>query len=161
MLRLVSVVGITIAMVVGFVAISSQMRDDFDVRSKVVKGIDSMKALANQELHCDFIDTERDSDAEQTNPEDMVNQEDQNRMNNTTSAGDDSGIFSSIDYEFIEDNKIEVVAVFTAVKGSSGKLRISSGRKINIQCSCIDENISCQVAGSDINKKYIPSKISK
>ena len=52
MLRLISVFGITIAMVIGFIAVSSQMKDDFTVRSRVVDVIKEMKALASDELQC-------------------------------------------------------------------------------------------------------------
>jgi len=52
MLRLISVVGITIAMVIGFLAISSQMKDDYSVRSRVVSVLKQMKELASNELEC-------------------------------------------------------------------------------------------------------------
>jgi heme/copper-type cytochrome/quinol oxidase subunit 4 len=37
MLRLVSIIGIALAMVIGFVALSTQMRDDFYMRTKVTE----------------------------------------------------------------------------------------------------------------------------
>lgn len=52
MLRLISVIGIAIAMVIGFIAISSKMKDDYTVRSRVVSVLKQMMDLAYDELEC-------------------------------------------------------------------------------------------------------------
>ena len=52
MLRLISVIGIAIAMVIGFIAISSNMKDDYTVRSRVVDVLKQMKDIAADELQC-------------------------------------------------------------------------------------------------------------
>ncbi len=52
MLRLISIIGIAIAMVIGFVAISSKMKDDYTVRSRIVDVIEQMKNIAADELQC-------------------------------------------------------------------------------------------------------------
>ena len=52
MLRLVSIVGIAIAMVIGFAALSSKMKDDYTVRSHIVDVLKQMTALAGEELQC-------------------------------------------------------------------------------------------------------------
>jgi len=53
MLRLISIIGIAIAMVIGFVAISSKMKDDYTVRGRIVDVIKQMKDVAASELQCD------------------------------------------------------------------------------------------------------------
>lgn len=67
MLRLISVIGIAIAMVIGFVAISSQMKDDYNVRSQVVDVLKQMKTLAAEELQCE-ASSEPESNIEPTEP---------------------------------------------------------------------------------------------
>ncbi|WP_455375630.1 hypothetical protein [Kaarinaea lacus] len=52
MLRLISVIGIAIAMVIGFIAISSNMKDDYTIRSRVVDVLKQMKDIAANELQC-------------------------------------------------------------------------------------------------------------
>ena len=52
MLRLISIIGIAIAMVIGFVAISSKMKDDYTARTRIVDVIEQMKTLATDELLC-------------------------------------------------------------------------------------------------------------
>ena len=52
MLRLISVIGIAIAMVIGFIAISSNMKDDYTIRSRVVEVLKQMKDIAADELQC-------------------------------------------------------------------------------------------------------------
>ena len=52
MLRFISIIGIAIAMVVGFVAISTKMKDDFNVRARVIAVLKQMKQLATDELQC-------------------------------------------------------------------------------------------------------------
>ena len=165
MLRLVSVVGITLAMVIGFVALSSQMRDDFEVRTKVVKSIDDMKAIALQQLDCNPAESVTDSDNPGTfkhnQDQQQIDIEDQDADRASSTEDSSAGIVSSMGYENIDENTVEVVAAFKDVIGESGKLRIKSGRQIAIRCSCDETNLTCQIVGSDINKKYVPSKISK
>jgi len=63
MLRFISVIGIAIAMLVGFIAISTKMKDDYTVRSRVVSVLKQMKNLASEELQCGIT-----SDANEINP---------------------------------------------------------------------------------------------
>ena len=61
MLRLISVIGIALAMVIGFIAISTQMKDDYSVRSRVVDVLKQMKNLAADELQCESQSSESDN----------------------------------------------------------------------------------------------------
>ena len=135
MLRLVSITGITLAMVIGFMAISSQMRDDYSMRIKVAEAVTYLKLVADSELECSveqpnkqFTDPDRDKPA----------------------------MFSNITYEMTEQDSINVVGVFNNVKGESGKLRIKQGRKFTLNCSCLGTLLKCKRGFTDINKNLIP-----
>lgn len=52
MLRLISIIGIAIAMLIGFIAISTNMKEDYAIRSRVVSVLKQMKNLATEELRC-------------------------------------------------------------------------------------------------------------
>jgi len=159
MLRLVSVVGITIAMVIGFVAISTQMRDDYDVRSLVIAGVDDMKALAQRELSCDTADSASVDDTAGTFEPDLSKPDESGKAEKPhAESAATANIFASMDYENINEDTLTIIAVFNDVKGGSGNLRIKAGRQISLHCSCAGKNINCQIADSNINKKYIPGK---
>ncbi|WP_455221968.1 hypothetical protein [Kaarinaea lacus] len=135
MLRLVSIIGIAIAMVIGFVALSTQMRDDFYMRSKVTNAVSYLRAVAAQELNCGNADVaESDSELLSSKP----------------------AIFSSVSYEKTDINAVNVVGVFYDTKGESGKLRIKQGRKFTLNCNCTDNTLQCKRGFTDINKNYIP-----
>ena len=131
-------IGIAIAMVIGFVALTSQMHDDFSVRSKVVNAVAKLKQTAIAKLDCQklpAINNNVESDSENV-PE----------------------LFSSLSFSVTENKQLTVTAVFNDVKGESGRLRIKAGRKMTIQCACQNQTPVCGNIQSDINKKYIPGK---
>jgi len=135
MLRLVSITGIALAMVIGFVALSTQMRDEFYMRTKVAEAASHLTAVAKQELNCGSADmAERDADLRASKP----------------------AILSSVSYEKTDSNAINVVGVFYATKGESGKLRIKQGRKFTVNCLCNENSLQCKRGFTDINKNYIP-----
>ena len=135
MLRLISIVGITLAMVIGFAAISTQMRDDYGLRSKVAGAVSYLKSVADSELACDGHRTDkRFTDREKDKP----------------------AIFSSVNYEMTEIDAINVVGIFNDVKGESGKLRIRQGRKFTLHCTCNKNFLECKRGFTDINKNLIP-----
>lgn len=135
MLRLVSITGITLAMVIGFLALSSQMSDDYYMRTEVAKAVTYLKAVANIELECSTGQT----NTRFSNP-------DNNRP----------AVFSSVNYEMTEHNSINVVGVFNNVNGESGKLRIKQGRKFTLNCTCDNGLLQCKRGFTDINKNLIP-----
>ena len=165
MLRLVSVVGITLAMVIGFVALSMQMRDDYDVKTKVVNGIEDMIAFAQQELTCDKSKLDTNVEPPGTFEQDPAEQDNggdsKEPLPDTAIGGDPMSIFDSMAYENVTANSLDVIAVFKDVTGGSGKLRIKSGRQLTIRCTCNGTNLSCQTVTSDVNKKYIPAKLTR
>ena len=135
MLRLVSIIGIAIAMVIGFVALSTQMRDDFEMRSRVAEAVSYLRAVAQQELRCDVAEMSKsDDDLKASKP----------------------AILSSVNYEKTEANAVNVVGVFFDTKAKSGKLRIKQGRKFTLTCECTDDSLQCKKGFTDINKNYIP-----
>lgn len=103
MLRLISVIGIALAMVIGFIAISTQMKDDYSVRSRVVDVLKQMKNLAADELQCDSkpsepINSLDDTSAVEMSPEPKVTpligdemQESDEAQLSETAGNDDSG----------------------------------------------------------------------
>lgn len=135
MLRLVSIIGIAIAMVVGFVALSTQMRDDFEMRSRVAEAVSYLRAVAQQELHCNVAELSK-SDDELKAPR--------------------PAMLSSVNYEKTEAHAINVVGVFFDTKAKSGKLRIKQGRKFTLNCECAEHSLQCKRGFTDINKNYIP-----
>ena len=135
MLRLVSITGITLAMVIGFMALSSQMSDDYHMRTKVAEAVTYLKTVADQELECRTL---------QTN-------------NKPSEQGDNKpAVFASVNHEMIEHDSINVVGVFNNVNGKSGKLRIRQGRKFTLNCTCINSSLQCKKGFTDINKNLIP-----
>ena len=140
MLRLVSIIGITLAMVIGFMAISSQMRDDYSMRTKVAEAVTFLKSVAESKLNCgDDKSSQGLADLEESKPT----------------------IFSSVNYEMTEHDSINVVGTFNNVKGESGKLRIKQGRKFTLNCTCADTSIQCKKGFTDINKNLIPHIAAK
>jgi hypothetical protein len=133
MLRLVSIIGIALAMVIGFVALSTQMRDDYYMRSKVAEAASHLNAVAKQELSCGTV-PENDTDLRSAKP----------------------ATLSSVSYEKTDSNAINVVGVFYDIKGESGKLRIKQGRKFTLNCLCSDGILQCKRGFTDINKNYLP-----
>jgi len=135
MLRLVSVTGITLAMVIGFMAISSQMRDDYYMRTKVSEAVTFLKSIADSELNCgNDKSNEEFADPEENKP----------------------AVFSTVTYEMTEHDSINVVGIFNNVNGESGKLRIKQGRKFTLSCTCADISLQCKKGFTDINKNLIP-----
>jgi len=128
-------------MVVGFVALTSQMHDDFGVRSKVVQAVAQVKQLAMGKLNCQKQPT----------------------ANRNVEPDSDHipDLFSSLSFSATGNNQLTVSAVFNNVNGESGRLRIKAGRKMIIQCACHDQAPVCDSIQSDINKKYIPGKADK
>ncbi|WP_455206773.1 hypothetical protein [Kaarinaea lacus] len=135
MLRLISIIGIALAMVVGFVALSTQMRDDYYMRSKVSDAIFYLNSVAKQELNCGVADRSQDTTDLPAPKPDML---------------------SSVSYEKTDSNAINVVGVFYDTKGQSGKLRIKQGRKFTLNCVCYNSALQCKKGFTDINKNYIP-----
>jgi len=126
-------------MVIGFVALSSQMHDDFSVRSTVVQAVVQIKQQAFHKLDCQkqpFIE----KDKLESDPTDLPS------------------IFSSLSFNATGINQLTINAVFNNVNGESGRLRIKAGRKMIIQCSCQNQTPVCDKIQTDINKKYIPGK---
>lgn len=135
MLRLISIAGITLAMVIGFAALSTQMRDDYSMRSKVAAAVSYLKSVANNELDCAGSQSDkRFTDGDKNKPD----------------------IFASVIYEMTDIGAINVVGVFNDVKGDSGKLRIKQGRKFTLHCTCNNQSLQCKRGFSDINKNLIP-----
>ena len=135
MLRIISITGIALAMVIGFVALSTQMRDDYYMRSKVAEAVSYLKTVAKQELNCGINNVaESDTDLRTSKP----------------------AILANVSYEKTDNNAINVVGVFYDAKGESGKLRIRQGRKFTVNCVCEDGSLQCQRGFTDINKNYIP-----
>lgn len=140
MLRLVSITGITLAMVIGFMAISSQMSDDYYLRTKVAEAVTFLKLAADSELACT-------ADQENNKISDIKNEK--------------PAIFSSVNYEMTETNAINIVGTFNNVNGESGKLRIKQGRKFTLNCSCTNGLLRCQKGFTDINKNLVPHIATK
>lgn len=140
MLRLVSITGITLAMVIGFMAISSQMSDDYYMRTKVAEAVTFLKLVADSKLECSA---------------------DQENSRVTDPENEKPALFSSVNYEMTESNSINVVGVFNNVNGESGKLRIRQGRKFTLNCSCSNTSLNCKRGFTDINKNLIPHIASK
>jgi hypothetical protein len=181
MLRLVSVIGIAIAMVIGFVALSTQMRVEFFVRQQVSTVANYMKHIANQELQCDAgirvpglpgavspanNDTTGDQSASNVDStmaaaaEDDVSTGDSGQSTAVEPA--QPKIVSAVNYTTSDNGVMEVIAQFTDVKGESGKLRIKAGRILKLSCHCAgkqDPHVTCETVASDINKNYVPGKI--
>jgi len=135
MLRLVSITGIAIAMVIGFVALSTQMRDDYEMRSRVAEAVSYLRAVAQQELDCNVSEsTTSESELQASRP----------------------AMLSSVTYEKTESNTMNVVGVFYDTKGISGKLRIKQGRKYTLNCECANDLLQCKNGFTDINKNYVP-----
>jgi hypothetical protein len=127
-------------MVIGFMAISSQMRDDYSMRTKVAEAVTFLKSVAESELNCGNDESSQGmADIEDSKPE----------------------IFSSVNYEMTEHDSINVVGTFNNVKGESGKLRIKQGRKFTLNCACADTAIQCKRGFTDINKNLIPHIAAK
>lgn len=206
MLRLISIIGIAIAMVVGFVAISTQMKDDYSVRSRVVDVLKQMKNVAADELQCES-DNVQSSQAAQVPDTPMVemksepeitplaDEQNQNTQQETdsgnetlqqqsatpTSDSDDTAanqdiaaddlqqteigrnadIVQAMGYRALDNSVIEVITVFNNVKGDSGKIHVKSGSRVVIHCSCVSAEISCKTAASNINKNYLPKKLTR
>jgi len=135
MLRIISVTGITLAMVIGFMAISSQMRDDYYMRTKVSEAVTYLKSVAENELECNTGEPE-------------------NRLTDPSDAK--PAVFSTVNYEMTEHNSINVVGIFNNVNGESGKLRIKQGRKFTLNCTCTNISLQCKRGFTDINKNLIP-----
>lgn len=135
MLRLVSITGITLAMVIGFMALSSQMRDDYAMRTKVAEAVTYLKLVADNELECSI---------------------DQSNKRFTDPDTNKPPMFSTVNYELIEQDSINVVGIFENVTGESGKLRIKQGRKFTLNCTCVNTSLQCKRGFTDINKNLIP-----
>lgn len=205
MLRLVSVIGIAIAMVVGFVAISTQMKDDFSVRSRVVDIIKQMKDVAAEELQCapkgqnststqPDIDSENpdttvveinselemtplvdeSSDIEKQQPDMEATNNLESEKGNTVAEPDplaesleqpevdrNSDIIQALGYRLLDNGIVEVIMIFNNVRGESGKIRVKAGSRLVINCSCLTEKMSCKTVSSNINKNYLPKKLTK
>lgn len=176
MLRMISVSGIAIAMVIGFVVLSKQMRDDFDVRKKVYEGALYMKRIANAQLQCAQSDlaqklvteTQHGNDADESLSVTQAEEEGNSNyeaINDTPEidavVANKPEIFTAVSSEPAGENIINVIAVFNNVSGQSGKLRIKAGRKLGLKCVCVENNIECNTVFSDINKKYIPGTPQK
>ena len=213
MLRLISIIGIAIAMVIGFVAISTKMKDDYNVRSRVVDVLKQMKGVALEELQCgasnsaveapqsaetsDRTMTEMSSDLEITplvddagqnsqsrssaNSTERLSQQELSESSSQITTSDDnvseeesaqdsmesvnleqnSDIVQTMGYQVLDDAKVEVITVFNNVKGDSGKVHIKSQSRLVIHCSCVADEISCETVASNINKNYLPKKLTK
>jgi hypothetical protein len=140
MLRLVSITGIALAMVVGFVALSTQMRDDYYVRSRVSEAVSYLNSVAQRELNCGIAGMDH-SDTGQ---------------NENESEASKPAMLSGVSYEKTDASAINIVGVFYDVKGESGKLRIKQGRKFTLNCACSNNSLQCKRGFTDINKNYIP-----
>lgn len=127
-------------MVIGFMAISSQMSDDYYMRTKVAEAVTFLKLVADSKLECSA---------------------DQENSRVTDPENEKPALFSSVNYEMTESNSINVVGVFNNVNGESGKLRIRQGRKFTLNCSCSNTSLNCKRGFTDINKNLIPHIASK
>lgn len=131
MLRLISIIGIAIAMVIGFVALSSNMKDDYTVRSRVVDVLKQMKEMASRELQCDTtnnsvpeveipIDSEstsltgspdtlldNSSPTDQPITEDTASEESQESMDDVRESGNPQLEKQSSDFADMENTTIE------------------------------------------------------
>lgn len=173
MLRLVSIVGISLAMVVGFVALSSQMKDDYSVRSSVVIAIGEVIKIAGQKLNCDApvkvprsvapTMESRQGETENTFSTESAVDETVSKSTDTAEnfAQKTPDIFTSLEFAGTEENAVKAIGIFREVKGSSGKLRIKAGRSIELNCRCSGESTACTIVKSNINKNYLPKKIVK
>ena len=179
MLRLVSIIGIALAMVIGFVAISTQMRDEFYIRTKVSGVATYMKQLAEQELQCNratlvpALPTEMQQPANESSRKEMQPKlastvADSETNNDDPQASDKAlnkpAIVSAVEQTIMDDGSMELVAIFTDVQGESGKLRIKAGRQLTLNCGCRGpqtQHVNCQTVASDLNKNYVPGKISQ
>ncbi|MGD8573233.1 MAG: hypothetical protein PVG89_17210 [Gammaproteobacteria bacterium] len=170
MLRLISVSGIALAMVIGFVALSTQMRDEFYIRTQVTEVAKYMKQVAQQELQCDAgtmvpaLPAAAEPNSNNADTAAIAAAPPPPRATSDTDSATDAkpDIVASIDYGFTDDDAFEVEAQFTDVKGESGKLRIKAGRKLVMRCNCGGDNgtqTQCQTIASDINKNYVPGKL--
>ncbi|MCI0506223.1 MAG: hypothetical protein L0Z73_08960 [Gammaproteobacteria bacterium] len=150
MLRLVSITGIALAMVVGFVALSTQMRDDYYMRSRVSEAVSYLNSVAQRELNCGITDMDQSTMKQSTIDQSTMDQS-ENELQVPKPA-----VLSSVSYEKTDANAINIVGVFYDVKGESGKLRIKQGRKFTLNCTCSDNTLQCKRGFTDINKNYIP-----
>lgn len=173
MLRLVSIIGIALAMVIGFVALSSQMKDDFTARTAVVDVIAELKKVATGSLQCDqavevpppvaqpAAGAEPDVDVENPEP---VSEPGEFSTGSSTSDKPETNIenipnLSMLTVNANADGSLSLIGVFREVKGESGKTKIKAGSNINIQCRCEGSSSRCDVVSSDISNKLIPRKI--
>lgn len=175
MLRLVSVIGIAIAMVIGFVALSTQMRDEFSVRQQVIAVANYMKHVADRELQCnvgtrvpglpgDESPANNDSTGDPGASNVASTMAAPTGDNGQSTAGEPAQpkIVSAVNYTTSNDGVVEVIAQFTDVNGESGTLRIKAGRILKLSCHCAgkqDLHVTCETVASDINKNYVPGKI--
>jgi len=161
MTRIVSVVGIALAMVIGFVALSTQMHDDYTVRALVIDAVAHIKQQATQRLACKQSASVNRIPAAAATSETPDTQIDTSKLSppstqNQEDTTDLPSIFTSLDYNKTGVSEITATAVFKDVTGESGKLRIKAGRKMIVHCLCHDSAVECDQIQSDINKKYVP-----
>ncbi|HEY5602959.1 MAG TPA: hypothetical protein VIM41_07630 [Gammaproteobacteria bacterium] len=146
MLRLISISGIALAMVIGFVALSTQMRDDYYMRAKVSDAVKYLYSVAQQELDCGVAGIKQNAtDARPAKPAIW-----------STVTHEITTHEAQVTGETTDKSAIEVAGVFHDVKGESGKLRIKQGRKFILNCVCHNDALQCQQGLTDINKNYIP-----
>ena len=178
MLRLVSIIGIALAMVVGFVALSTQMKDDYTARTAVVKVISELKTIAGTKLQCAKVvkvppsvvadavkePTGQSMPVEPGAVESLDEGEDISGDSVEDSAPDADveklpENLSKLKLAMNDDGTLSITGFFQDIKGESGKLKVRAGSIIELQCRCEEQSSLCSVVNSNISKNYIPKKI--